>query len=290
MYLNADDARSDFFLAAAVYVIGPALLALARQALPVIFDVTLIDWLIIITAPFLLTAAMPLYLMRYREESWSGLFGGSSSALATGLTLGGLVAVGNAIAAVLVGVPVGEVLTGTRIVVWVGLLVQWGSLAILAIFLVRRGEYAFRVIDEPQSELVRKAGYACVGTAGVTTVLLLLADRPLVSVLPAAGLIGMFFLAEQRMPQEGPGERWWVYAPLITLALGPLEIFALFFGGANFVASAQQAAIVATFGLVAVMALHARRGGKVVLGAAIALGVSSLLGLVNQTGFAVFAV
>ena len=287
MYLDADDARSDFFLAAAVYVIGPALLALTQTALPGLFALTPVQWFIIVLAPFLLTAAMPLYLMRYRDESVAGLFDGSSQVFGTGLVLGALVVAGNAAASLFSQVPVTEIIANLQVLAWVGLIIRWGSLAVLAIFLYRRAEYAFRPISEMQQDLVRRAGLACVGTAGVTTLLLLLDDRPLSSVLPAAGLVGLFFLAEKQLMQTGMGERWWVYAPVITLALGPLEIFGIFFDGAGFVVSAQQAAIVATFGLVTVMALHLRRGGKLVFGLALALGVSSLIGAVNGTGFAI---
>ncbi len=269
MYLSADDARSDFFLAAAAYVIGPSLLALLLNALPGLLRSGALGTLLTIASVFLTTAAMPLFLLRYREESFASLRTGGSGSLLEGAALTAVFAVPLALAGLLEsGMPLGPQVLSPQFVVFV--VVRWLSLAVLAVFLYRRAEYAFRPISESQQTLVHQAGLACSITAGVSTLLLLLADRPFASLVPAAGLIGWFFLAERRLPQHGMGERWWVWAPVITLALGPLEIFGLLFGGADFIASAQQASVAATFGLVTVMALHARRGALFAVGIAVA--------------------
>ncbi|WP_370323856.1 hypothetical protein [Euzebya sp.] len=287
MYLSAEDARSDFFLAAALYVIGPALVNLLVEALPTLFANTVMSWVLILIVNGVLIAGMPLFLMRYRGEALSGLLTGGVGALALGF----------GIAAVFAGaVAVGEVVGGGRVDLLVeviparavvGFLLRWASLAVLAIFLVRRAEYAFRPISELQPTLVRQAGIACVGTGVVATVLLLLTGTSVASLIPAAGLAGMFALASQQLPQAGMGERWWVFAPVITLALGPLEIFSFLFAGQNFLLSAQQAAVVALFGLVVVMALHARRGGLVAVGMAAAIVIADLLTLAGGTAFAI---
>lgn len=286
MYLSADDARSDFFLAAALYVIGPSLVALLVGGLPGVFASRVGLWFLGVVVPLLTTAAMPLYLMRYRGEPLSGLLAGGGGSAATGL----LVAV-----PLVVGVAVGEVIGGGQVallgdvggLVLLSILVRWGSLAVLAVFLWRRAEYAFRPFSEAQSLLTRRAGMASAATVGVSTVLLLLDARPVLALLPAAGLAAVYLLAERLLPQEGMGERWWAWAPAITLALGPLELLSLFFGGASFLTSAQQAAGVALFGLVVTMALHARRGGALAFGLAAGFAVSNLLALSGGTGFIV---
>jgi hypothetical protein len=287
MYLSADDARSDFFLAAAVYVIGPTLVSLLLRALPALQRSTLLATAIAVLVPFITIAAMPLFLMRYREGSFASLRHGGAGSLAMGAALAAVFTAALALGEVLGGgqlVLLADLLPGATIA---GLAIRWASLAVLAVFLYRRAEYAFRPISEPQEELVRKAGIACIGTAGVATVLLLLAGRPIWSVLAAAGLAGMYLLAERQLPQQGVGERWWVWAPVITLALGPIEIFSIFFGGSEFLASAQQAAVVALFGLVVGMGLHVRRGAVLAFGLALVMLVADLLSLGGGTGFLV---
>ncbi|MGI9017340.1 MAG: hypothetical protein ACR2HR_09605 [Euzebya sp.] len=285
MYLDSDDARSDFFLAAAVYVIGPTLIALLLDALPVGLAGGSLGTVILIAEPLITIAAMPLFLLRYRENSLAGLWGGGAGSLALGFGLASVFAVALGVGEVLAGGPVAQLPELVPVAILIVVVVRWLSLSVLAIFLFRRAEYAFRPISESQSTLVRQAGLACVGTALVATVLLLLADLPVWALLPAAGLVGLFFLAERRLPQSGMGERWWVWAPVITLALGPLEIFSIFFDGSNFLVSAQQAGGVALFGLVAVMALHNRRGGALVIGMSIGFMIANLLALAGGTRY-----
>jgi hypothetical protein len=285
MYLSADDARSDFFLAAALYVIGPSLFQLLADAAPRLFANTPGSWFLIVGVPLLTIAAMPLYLLRYRGESVASLGGGGIGALGLGLALSGVLVAGVAVGEVVGGGQpsrLGEVISPLMLA---GVIARWGSLAILVVFLYRRAEYAFRPISEQQSTLVRQAGIATAGTALVTTVLLMLDNRPPAALIAALGLAGVFLLAERLVPQQGMGERWWVWAPVITLALGSVRIFSLFLGGAGFLASAQRGAGVALFGLVVVMAMHNRRGGLVAFGLATGFLLSNLLALSGGTGF-----
>lgn len=287
MYLSADDARSDFFLAAALYVIGPTLIQLLVQAAPGLFSNTAGLWFLTVVVPILTAAAMPLFLLRYREESFAVLRGGGVRGLLLGLALGSVPVVATLLGEVVGGgqlAELGTVLTPRTIL---SLIARWGSLAILAVFLYTRAEYAFRPISERQAVLVRQAGLAAVGTVVVATVLLLLAGQPLASLVAAAGLVGLYFLAERLLPQHGVGERWWVWAPVITMALGRVRLFSLFQGGATFLASAQQGAAAALFGLVVVMALHNRRGGLVAFGLATGFALVNLLVIAGGTRFVI---
>jgi hypothetical protein len=305
MYLSADDARSDFFLAAAVYVIGPTLLGLVIRAVPELVANRVVGTLLAVLVPFLCVAAMPVFLLRYREESLAALRTGGARGLSTGAAVGAVMAVAVAVgelvgggaiadlpAALLAGdlglipiKPASVPALGPVYVIVLNRIVYWLSLAVLAVFLHRRAEYAFRPISEQQRVLVRQAGMACAITAAVASVLLLLDGRPLASLLPAAGVAAAVLLAERLLPQAGLGERWWVWAPVITLALGPLELFAIFFGGADFLRSAQQAAVVALVALVAGMGLHARRSATVAVGVAALLLLADLLSLAGGTQF-----
>lgn len=287
MYLSTDDARSDFFLAAAAYVIGPSLLSLLISAVPGLFANTPMQFVVTVLVPVLLIAGMPLFLLRYREESFDSLFSGGGTSFTLGVTIALVFAAALAVGEVLGGGQIAAVFSGIGLVGFLGVIARWGSLAILAVFLYRRAEYAFRPISQSQQTLVRQAGIACAGTAVVATLLLMLGGQPIWALLPAVGLAGMFWFAEQRLPQSGMGERWWVWAPVITLALGPIEIFSALFDGSGFLASAQRASSVALFGLVTVMALENRRGAMVAFGMAAAFVVANILSVAGGTQFLV---
>jgi hypothetical protein len=284
MYLSADDARSDFFLAAALYVIGSTLLLLLVEALPAGMRGLLGPVFIEVVVPFLTTAAMPLFLMRYREESWAPLRTGGVTGLVAGIVAAGVLVAGALVAELVGGGQPAQVLT-LPVIGYVGMVVRWGSLAVLAVFLVIRGEYAFRAISEPQADLVRKAGIGAVGTIGVATILMLLAGQPFASLLVAVALGGVFLVARGRFPQSGTGERWMVYAPAITLALGQVRIFSVLRGGPQFLVSAQRGAVLALFALIVVMGMHNRRGATVAFGLAAGFAVANLLVLGGGTRF-----
>jgi hypothetical protein len=286
VYLAADDARSDFFLAAAVYVIGPSIVALLLRAVPQVTAVPVLGVVLLLALPFLLTAAMPLFLLRYREGSFAALRTGGTAGLLLGATCGAVVAAGVAAAELLAGGdPVA--VAGEALLVGAVAAVTWLSLAVLAVFLHRRAEYAFRPVSEHQSTLVRQAAAACLGTAAVATLLLVLAGQPPSALLVVLGLVGAFALAERRLPQQGLGERWWVWAPVVALAIGPLQLLAAFFGAAEgFLVSAQQAAAVGLFGLLVVMGLHARRGARPAFGLALLVAVAEVLSVAAPDGYA----
>jgi hypothetical protein len=287
MYLSADDARSDFFLAAAVYVIGPTLVSLLLRFVPDGATTGVAGVAVSIVTTVLVTAAMPLFLLRYREGSFAPLRTGGARGLGTGAAIG---------AVALVAVALAEVLGGADLPVLVDLLtpgivllvvVRWASLAVLAIFLHVRAEHAFRPVSEHQQTLVRRAGIAVTATLGVSALLLVLSGGlPVWSLLAVAGIAAAYPVAERLLPPSGVGERWWVWAPPITLALGPLDLFGFLRGGAGFLLSAQQAAVAALVGLVALMGLHARRGAAVAWGFAGALAGAALLALGRGSGVA----
>lgn len=275
MYLATDDARSDFFLAAAVYVIGPVLYSALLRSTGSLLRSDVVVWVLAVAAPILLISAMPLYLMRYRDEGFGTLTRGSADAAARAVVvmlplvgavlLGDLVAGTNPIAA-LAGTFQVPILLVSRVV-------RWLSLAVLAVFLYRRAEYAFRPISEQMTVLVTRAAAATVGAAIVASLLLAVRDPSLGLVLAPVGMAGAVYLATRLFPPAGMGEQWQVYAPLITLALGPLDLFSLLLSPLNFLEGLRVAGMVAGFGLIVILGLQAGRGGRfaMVLGLVVAL-------------------
>lgn len=276
MYLSTDDARSDFFLASATYLLGGILIRFLLDLVGGVFDNEIGLWFLTIAIPILIIAAMPLFLMRYRDESWSLLWAGGAEGAGRGAVLGLVVAAGAMLGSVLGGsAPLESVplLEPGRLVV--ARLAQWLSLAVLVVFLHRRGEYAFRPISERYEVLTRQAGIAVLGAAGVASLLL----------LPAGGSIGLlggpigfavaYLLATRTMQPSGMGERWQVWAPLIVLAIGEIAIFSALGAQVQFVAQVRSAGMVCAFGLLSIMALDARRGGVTAFAMAAVIAVGS---------------
>lgn len=275
MYLSTDDARSDFFLAAVVYILGPVLFDILVDFTGGLLSNTVGSWILVVLTPLLLISAMPLWLMRYRGEDWGSLLGGTSDAIPLGLALGAPVVVGTLIGDFTAGADPVDAITGTfaspqlvvqRILIWL-------SLAVLTVFLYRRAEYAFRPISERFETLTQRAAIGTIGAAIVASLLLLVRVQSVGILFAPLGFGAAWFVAQRVVPPKGMGEQWMVYAPLITLALGPLRIFSLLFDPVDFLVGLRTAGMVAGFGLLSIMALSARKGGRLVFTLAIVMAL-----------------
>lgn len=275
MYLDADDARSDFFLTAAIYVIGPTILSLLISNSGSVLANQFGVWLLAIGTPLLLNAAMPLYLMRYRGERWGLLVSGTADAIPLGLTAGAAVVVGTVLGDLAGGTSVTEAITGTfqDPAILTSRVLRWLTLALLTVFLYRRAEYAFRSITEQQSVLTQRAAIATVGSAVVATLLLLPRGLSVFSVLAPLGFGVAYLLATRLFAARGAGLQWQFYSPLIVIALGPLDVFSLLLNPINFLTGLRAAGMITAFALVTIMGLAAGKGGRLglVMAAVIAL-------------------
>lgn len=275
MYLSVDDARSDFFLASATYLLGAIVLSFVVEITGTVFRTGAGLWAFTLIAPVLVTAAMPLYLMRYRGESVRQLWSGGGGVL-HGVLFGVLVGVGALLGSVVGGsnalqsIPA---LEPGRLVV--ARLVAWLSLAVLVTFLHRRAEYAFRPISERQELLVRYAAIAALGTAGIASLLLTLSGSSIGLLGAPAGFAAAYLLGLRTVPPTGMGERWQVWSPLIVLAIGEISIFSLLTAGQDFLIQARTGGMVVTFGLLSIMLLSARRGGAATYALAATIGLVS---------------
>lgn len=275
MYLDTDDARSDFILAAAVYLVGGLLIGFLLQLVVRVLPGSLVLATVVsVLVPFLLLWAMPLFLMRYRGEDLRSLVAGGQRSLVVGLALGAAVAAGTLLGDLVAGGGPLDGLTG----VWAdpvnlaSRVVEWTGVAILVTFLHRRAEHAFRTIDDDAEQLHLRAAIGTAGAAAIASVLLLLAGTSIGLLFSPLGFVAAYFVATRLIPSRGVAERWQVLSPLIVLALGRLRLFGVFGDSAGFLIDLRGAGMLAAFGLLAVMALRAGLGGRtpLVLGVVIA--------------------
>ena len=267
MYMSTEDARSDFLLAAVVYVIGPGLVSTLLRNTGSLLDNEVARWLVAIAVPLLTISAMPLWLMRYRGEGWRSLLNGTSDAIPLGVALAVPVVLGTLAGDLVAGTSVADSLTGQlqEPVILVGRVLTWLSVGVLVIFLHHRAEYAFRPISEDGASLAQRAAIAALGTAVVATLLLLIAGASPGNLLAPLGVGVAYLLATRVVPPGGMWERWQAWSPLIVLALGSVSLFSVLGQQQVFLITARTAGMVCGLGLVAIMALQARKGGRLVL-------------------------
>ena len=267
MYMSPDDARSDFLLAAIVFVIGPGLVSALLRNTGSLLENQAGRWAVAILVPVLTIAAMPLWLMRYRGEGWRSLLNGTGDAVLVGAGLGVPIVLGTMAGDLVAGTSVVDSLTGQlqEPVITVNVVLSWLSVGILVIFLHHRAEYAFRSITEDAAMLAQRAAMVAVGGAYRLDPDRRCAGVSIGTLAAPLGIGAAYLLATRLVPPKGTAERWQVWSPLIVLAVGSVSIFALLGDGLSFVATVRSGGMLCGIGLVAVMGLEARKGGRMVL-------------------------
>ena len=150
MYTSAEDARSDLFLSAAVYVLGDEVLQIVRGLLRIdlIPGVTPVLELVI---PVATTVLVPVLLMRYRRETFGqyGYGAGLPPNFGVGLLLALPIVIASVITGVVVagdplaGLGVSAVLFGAPLALAVRLL-SWIGVGFLAVYVTVKARDAFR--------------------------------------------------------------------------------------------------------------------------------------------------
>jgi hypothetical protein len=263
MYTDPEEARSDLFLAGAVYLFGPLLLRFASP----LFGVAVLGQILTIVAPLLITALVPVLLARYRGQPASafGLAGERSSGLQFGLLLALPIIAALAMALALQGsVAPGTLpallLAGGSLVGFASNIAGWVGLAVLAVFATVKARDAFRSDLRSVTDGVTEVGRV-LGIAGGVAALLLLATQgldALVLLLPL-GVAGSVVLLLRRISGPGTTTRATMITPVVLLAIGPFNPFALFFNAGRFVFSVWAAAIVGAFALIVAASLERQR-------------------------------
>lgn len=250
MWMSPEDARSDFVLAAAAALLGSLAVGLLA-ALPLYPDVgSLLGSLLYVAWIFVLTALVPLLLLRYRDQDLTGLgLTGDRRGMVAGLLVAApIVAVGylrglpdDGLVRALLG-RFGGSLAGNPVVggpgpsAGVDLLLNVLFVAVLAAaglvfygFLVTRARDAFRHNDLPIVEGLRTYGMAAAGAGLLLGLLVVLAGPTrFVSVLLHVGGLVLVVLLTDRL--VAPGQQT-TRATMLAPALVALLAQVLAFGG-----------------------------------------------------------
>ncbi len=256
MFIEADDAKTDVILAAAVAAIGPSLVGFVSRlpflprtgALAALIDLA---WLVVVTM------LVPLLLARYRGDGVAAFglrerggpiavastpqTGTSAALLVLPVALAGIVVVltvgGGPVAAALggVGLALERSASPTQIGVFV---LRVGVLTVAALvltgFLSVRSRDGFpRSPDTSLTELVRTFGLGAVGIALLTGLVRIVTGAPLVAVVVnLLALVTVLLLVDRLVPAGVHVPRTTVVTPLLVVVV--LQTFAaggLFGGG-----------------------------------------------------------
>lgn len=286
MYTDPEEARSDLLLAAAVYLFGPLLL----QAVDGLYRVAVIGSVLLIVAPLLTTALVPVLMARYRKEPGThyGLVTDRASGLQSGaflaLPLVAAVALNYALTrSFLPSTLPALAVSGAPVSATVNLLANaagWLGLTVLAVYATVKARDAFRSDLRSVRDGVLEVGRYLAIAGGVASVLLLASVGLtwLVLLLPL-GVAGGIFLLLRGLKGPSTTSRAALVAPVVLLALRPFNLVALFGDPAGFVASVWSATILGAIGLIVAASLESRRSAWVAVGLAVVLALFVTVGI-----------
>lgn len=278
MYTDPEEARSDLLLAAAVYLFGPLLL----EAVGGLYGVPVVGSLLLIVAPLLTTALVPVLMARYRKEPASHY--GLVADRASGLQFGAFLALPLIATVAVIFALTRDVLPTTLPAVVVGgapvnatvnLLANasgWLGLTVLAVYATVKARDAFRSDLRSVRDGLLEVG-RILGIAGGAATVLLFASSPSWVLLLALGAAGGVYLLLRGLKGPSTTSRAALVAPVVLLALRPFNLIALFGDPAGFVASVWSATLLGAVGLIVAGSLEARRSAWVAVGLALALAL-----------------
>ncbi|MFO7777783.1 MAG: hypothetical protein R6V28_05460 [Nitriliruptoraceae bacterium] len=294
MIIDADDAKSDVILAAAVAVIGPTVITFVSR-LPFVPRSGVLGALLGVAWLALLTLLVPLWLARYRGDG-AAAFGlrdtagpvavaGAPGTTGAALLLAAPAAVAGMLALLVLGADAltvvlgrlgpafwsadalfGLLIAGLELVVLVA-----GSLVLVGFLSVRSRDGFPRSPDTSLTELVRTFGLAAVGVALLTGIVRLATGASLVLlVLHLLALVAVLLLTDRLVPAGISVPRTTVVAPLVVVVL--LQTFSAggLFGG-GLLLGLHRGALAAGV-VIAIAALGATRRGT---GATLALVIAA---------------
>lgn len=286
-YVSPEEARSDLFLSAAVFLIGPLVVELLLELIP-LRRIPIVSPVLQVGLPLVYTVLVPYLLIRYRKESVRDyLRKGGAQAFAFGLLLA-LPIVATAVPGMLLeggsiqeAVPVLLATQPGRIVDLAEGLTFWLGLAALAVYATVKARDAFR--SDPQTlrnaamEIARVLGVV----AAVTTLLLLLASRTrLSSVLLPLGVAGAVALVLSRLRGPSSTSRAILLTPVLLLALQ----YVLTFSTVNFVERLYFGTLLGGIGLVFGVLEESTYSAYGALAMALVIALASPLGLLSPFG------
>ncbi|MGH8904134.1 MAG: hypothetical protein ACRDYA_21245 [Egibacteraceae bacterium] len=288
-YVSSEEARSDLFLSAAVYLIGPLVVELLLELVP-LRRIPGVAAVLAIALPLVYTVLVPYLLIRYRKESVRDYLPRSGhQAFAFGLLLALPIVVATLLATLLDGIPfqeavpvlladepVGALLIAQRLASWLGV-------AALAIYATGKARDAFR--SDPKT--VRAAALEIARVLGivvsVTALVLLLANQASVTrLLLPLGIASAVAIAYSRPRGPSSTSRAVLLTPTLILALPAFTLSPV-----GFLQGLYFGALLAGIGLVIGMLEESRRPtyGALAIALVIAL-VSPILPITQEPGIA----
>jgi hypothetical protein len=288
MYTTSEEARSDLFLAGAVYVLGPLVVNLVLGLLP-LDRVPVVALALALLLPLVYTVLVPVLLMRYRKERLADFgYAGSRRPLLTGLLVGAPIAAAAVVSGLLASGAVAgavPVLTGVLDAAYFELAVRilkTLGLMFLAIYCTTKARDAFRGDPAYMRAAAWQVGRFVAIAGGIATLLLLanqVAGDPEVSplatfVLQPLGVAGAVWLALRSARDSRLTSRPTLLTPMILLAIGSFTVFA---SPTAIVFGIWRAAMLAGIGLAVGVMLESDRSAWGPIGLAIVLALLSYL-------------
>lgn len=275
MYTSPDDARSDLFLSAAVFLFGPLVISLLLEVLPLpnfepLFHVLNVG------IPLVVTVLVPYLLIRYRKESLRSY--GFAGAPAQNLGIGALLAVPLVVASMLAlllrfgGETSNPMLMTTQggVSMTLARLAHAVGRALLALYVTVKARDAFRQDYLTVREGLRDIGRWVVLAAAGALVLLALGElvrgngvRLAAYLLLPLGLVGSYVLALRTLRGPSVSSRQVLLTPTVVLALGP---FTLSLSGERLLGSVYEAALWGGVGLLVGVLTETKRGAWAAIG------------------------
>lgn len=220
MYTSTQDARSDLFLAAGVFLFGGVIIQAVLGLVP-LDRIPVLGTVLVILLPLVTTLLVPFLLIRYRKEPWShyGLARFTPATFGLGVALAVPLAIAGVVVALVAGVtpriavPLAA-LTGTTngVEVVIARLVRWVGYTLLAVYGTVKARDAFNGTHQSIGDAARQIALVLGGAAGVAGVLLIL------SMAARGGLSsdGMAIVAERVLTALG-------VATAVVVVLGSLS-------------------------------------------------------------------
>ena len=289
MYASPDEARSDLFLAGAVFVFGGTLVTILLSVIPLGRIPGVAPGLALVM-PIVLTVLVPTLLIRYRKQSWAdhGLAGFDAS-VAPALLAAAVITVGGVAATLLMGRPATSAMPVLQMAnaplgVVSSTLQVTGSLVLAGYGMVKARD-AFRGNPVGLGEAVLRIGRIVAIVGGFALALMIMGDLfsgrndldGLVLVgylLRPAAVAAAVWLVLRQLGGDGTSTLPVLITPTAIMALGQ---FGLRFGGGAFLDSLYRAALFAGVGIV--LAVIAERTGRISGAVILGLGVALLAGL-----------
>lgn len=287
MYTSRDDARSDLFLSAAMYLFGPLFVGLLvtflqLNRLPgvgVVLDLVL---------PLVYTVLVPILLIRYRRESLRdfGLSDGPDPTVPVGVLAAvplvgawlatDLIATGDPLAGLPMFASSSPVLTTT------GRVIEWTGILLLALYVTVKARDAFGGDPLAVRDGVRRVG-AVVGlvTLGATLLLgiTLIGQvgplRALAVLMPPLGVAGGVVVTLQRLGGRATTTLPVLVTPVVLMALRP---FVIRLDAVQFLNGLYTAGLFAGLGLVVALVVERTRRGLAVVALALIIAAFTRLG------------